>query len=141
MLLSLISLIISLVALGFSIFVYLKHDRKLKEYQIHSIEEEQRARRSAVLRVEKIMEPSLSGGNNVYFRITNIGKAKARKVHLHSDPKAMIQGDFDVECLNPGQSEDRYVCLGIEDGDRFHLTFHWDDEEGHHSDEQWICFG
>lgn len=141
MVLSIISLVVSFLALGFTVFVYLKHDKKLKEYQVFSIEENERAKRSAKIKVEKVIETKFNGSNNIYFRISNIGQAKAKNVHLHSEPKAMLQGDFDVDCLNPGQEEDRFVCLGLEDGDRFHLTFRWDDGEGHHEDDQWICFG
>ena len=140
MALTIISLCVSCLALGFSVFVYVKHDKKLKEYQIRSIEEECRLNRMALLRVEKIVEPMFPAGNHIYFRITNVGKAKAMNVRLHSEPKTMVGGDLDMVCLNPGQAERRYVNLSASDDGKYHLTYCWNDGEGHHEEDQWIHF-
>lgn len=139
--LSIISLCVSFLALVFSVFVYVKHDKKLKEYQVYKIEEELRAKRSAVLRVEKVIEPNIRGFNDVFFVLRNDGRAKAIDVLLHCEPNIMVGGDFRIECLNPGQEERRMVALGLGDGDKFELTYEWTDEEGRHKDSSWTCFG
>ena len=139
--LSIISLCVSLSALGFSVFVYVKHDKKLKEYQVRKIEEEVKAKRSAMLRAEKVIEPNIRGCNDVFFVLRNDGRAKARNVLLHCEPNVMIGGDFRIECLNPGQEERCTVALGLNDGDKFELIYEWTDEEGRHKDSSWMYFG
>lgn len=139
--LSIISLCVSLLALGFSVFVYVKHDKKLKEYQVYKIEEELRAKKSAILRMNKLLVPNSRGYSDAYFVMRNEGRAKALNVHLHCEPNILLHGDFAIHCLNPGQEERRCAVLTIGGPHKVELTYRWDDELGHHADNCWICFG
>lgn len=139
--LSIISLCVSFLALGFSIFVYMKHDKKLKEYQVYKIEEELRAKKSAMLRVDKLLIPNSCGYSDAYFVVRNEGRAKALNVFLHCEPNILMHRDFKINCLNSGQEERRCAVLVIGGPNEVELTYRWDDELGHHEDNCWICFG
>jgi hypothetical protein len=56
---------VSVLALAFTWYVYVKHDRILKKYQVKKYEEEERNKKAALIHVEKLMEPNIRGGNNI----------------------------------------------------------------------------
>src|SRR5690606_2878301 len=80
-----ISLTLSIAAFLGSIFTYFKHDRilkrqekKLNEYQLQKIEQEQEDNKKAVLRAEL----QNAGSNKRNLQIANVGLSTAKNVRL-----------------------------------------------------------
>ena len=85
MVLDIIAIVFSAVALGFSIYVYIKHDRRIKpleleiaEYQAKEIREQEAAKNFAVLDVRsRYVKPG-----NLYITIINCGQATATNLQV-----------------------------------------------------------
>ena len=108
-----ISLTLSIAAFLGSIFTYFKHDRilkrqekKLNEYQLQKIEQEQEDNKKAVLRAEL----QNAGSNKRNLQIANVGLSTAKNVRLRlSDdtyPKFLLTNPFPYSTLHANEKID-----------------------------------
>lgn len=142
------ALVLSVISLSFSAFIYFRHDKKLKkqealinQQQLDRQEAEKLASISAKIKVDRIIRHNSSGSNGVYLLISNIGQAKAQDVVVVSKPNILVGSSFRAEFINPGQVIERVAILGMSDGDEFEISYEWNDGIGHHSDRTMIYFG
>lgn len=85
MVLSIIAILLSAAAFGFSLYVYIKHDRRIKpleleiaEYHAKEIREKESAKSLAVIDAcSRYVKPG-----NLYITITNTGQATATNVQV-----------------------------------------------------------
>ena len=85
MVLNIIALVLSAAALGFSIFVYIRHDKRLKpleleiaQHQVNEIHEQEAAKAIANLDARsRYVKPG-----NLFVTITNNGQASASNVQV-----------------------------------------------------------
>ncbi len=142
------ALILSVIALSFSVFIYFRHDKKLKkqeaslnQWQLDRQEAEKVASISAKIKVERLIRQDSSGRNGVFLLISNVGQAKAQEVVVVSRPNMLVGNGFRAKFINPGQVIERVVVLGLSDSDEFEVSYDWEDGIGHHSDSTMIYFG
>lgn len=118
MVLDIIALIFSAAALGFSIFVYIRHDKRLKpleleiaQHQVNEIREQEAAKDIASLdALSRYVRPG-----NLYVTVTNNGKAPASDIQVEVLENAnkfplLSSGILPYSCLPSGHSfELRYM--------------------------------
>ena len=134
--LSVVSLIVALGALTFSLVTYFAHDKKIKKqeatlnaYQLAKIEEEKTNDKKALIRAELIVE----GRADRAIRIRNVGKALARNVSIEfldgSDDGITIYNDNSpYEFINASDYIDMRTFCSQVAPPYLKLKFKWDDE-------------
>ncbi len=131
---TIITAVISSLALLFSIFTYCKHDRKLKEqehmlneYQIHFMEVTDEENKRAIVRAEIIK----TGNGKRTLRIHNIGKAKATNLIIEMpNPNELNYSNSLPQLykeLLPNAYRDVILFL-CEGEDELTLRYTWTDE-------------
>lgn len=128
-----VSLIISILAILGSLYVYFSHDRKLKkqesklnELQLSEIKESKEDRMKAIVR----MNTSYSSKGNGILYLFNVGKAEARNISwlFDNDILEKINKEGTYERLSPGQSIGfNYYLLSGKDY-KTNVTITWEDD-------------
>ena len=128
-----VSLIISILAILGSLYVYFSHDRKLKkqesklnELQLSEIKESKEDRMKAIVR----MNTSYSSKGNGILYLFNEGKAEARNISwlFDNDILEKINKEGTYERLSPGQSIGfNYYLLSGKDY-KTNVTITWKDD-------------
>ena len=130
-----ISIIIATLALLFSVFTYLAHDRKLKkqekklnDYQLRMMEQSEDENKKAVIRA-KVDKPA--GGRRTLY-ICNIGKAKARNLIVD------VPNPDDVYAANPRfpqtfaellpNAHREFTLFLVEGNHELTLSYAWEDD-------------
>ena len=136
-----VSLVVGICALIFSIGVYVIHDRKLKqqqkiiyEYQLRVIEKEFDEHNKAEVRASIInRQCDHSGNRSGTFIIKNYGKATAYNVRFSRDYKinfyAVDSRMFYHQLLSEEAQETYFECQW-NTGGRIDAVVTWDDESG-----------
>ena len=133
------SLFIAILALTFSVFVYVSHDRKLKkqegrlnDYQLQKIVEEKNEKSMAAIRANVIKHDK---GRRV-IKIFNSGKAIARNIRVEvlNDDHGLIFLDFNdrfpFPFMNPQDSSEFSGFITEAPTNNLHLKIIWDDSSG-----------
>ena len=128
-----VSLIISILAILGSLYVYFSHDRKLKkqesklnELQLSEIKESKEDRMKAIVR----MNTSYSSKGNGILYLFNEGKAEARNISwlFDNDILEKINKEGTYERLSPGQRIGfNYYLLSGKDY-KTNVTITWKDD-------------
>ncbi len=146
--LSWVSIVISVLAMAGSIFVYLRHDKRLKEqqdqlneqqkiindYQLQKITKEEENGRKAEMRMNITRSPK--GNREIFF--FNAGKSDARnvKVRLLSDNindfvahKMNDKGEWGpYDVINPQDNRTDNLILYSLSSDEIKVEITWDDD-------------
>ena len=133
---SFVSLIVALGALGFSVFTYFAHDRELKrqeriinDFQLSALAREEAELKKAQIR-GNIIKTSAKGGREL--RIFNAGKSQARNVKvewLNEENSVLLQDDFsDIGVLTPQNYRAFHMALCMGHHDTMKLRYTWDDD-------------
>lgn len=127
-----LGLIVSFLALGFSIFTYLKHDSKIKkqsalinQYQIDKINEEKEKSTRAIIEGNLIKQ---NKGKRV-LKVYNKGKSTAKDVQVNfPDIKGLMMGSnpSPIE-IRPQQSIDFDFFVSSGAPDIITIEFKWKD--------------
>ena len=137
-------LLISLLALGFSIFTYIKHDSKIKkqsalinEYEIEKIKDEKIRSKKAIIEGNLIKN---NKGNRI-LKIYNRGKSVAKDVTVNiPDTKGIMIGSNPTPIeIRPQQGIeiDFFVTMGAPD--LLTIEYYWkDDFSSDNSDTQTV---
>lgn len=131
------SLTIAILALLFSAFTYLKHDKKLKdqerkinEYQLKKIEKDDLESKKAAIRGNIIK--GLKG--NRTLKVYNSGRAIARNIRIEGlDVEGLFhRADevFPYELMNPKDYTEVNIMLSSNCSPTVKLKYIWDDESG-----------
>lgn len=141
-----ISLVISILTLTFSIFVYFTHDKKLNAQQkrlnelaLQKAAQEDEASKKAIIFLahERV-------GKSDKLIITNKGQATAYNVHLTShveeDPVMTLNIPPHWDSLKPGQEVRRPIVLFIGSVTQVTYDITWQDELGEHKDQQMVDY-
>lgn len=135
---NIISIIIALLALLFSVITYFIHDRKLKEqekilneYQLRVLAQVEEENKKAIIRARTV---KTIGGKRTLL-IYNIGKAKARNLIVAMDNGEQViaaRPGFPVTYpeLFPNTSREITLFLLTEGDDDVILNYTWDDDSG-----------
>lgn len=133
------SLIISIAALLFSGYVYIAHDRKLKQqqkilnaYQIEAMEKDKTEQKKAEVRVSltnKQFSNSYSYWSGIMV-IKNYGKAVAHHVRIDKWGKRDFRGFENFTCLQllPQETQEVPVTWLMHDCGELQVTVFWNDE-------------
>ena len=130
-----ISIVIAVLALLFSVFTYAIHDRKLKqqekllnEYQLRALAQGEEENKRAVIRARTI---KTRGGQRTLY-INNTGKAKARNltISLEEDDQIIAtRPNMPVTYSELLPDASREIVLLLSEGDDvLTLNYTWDDE-------------
>lgn len=127
-------LIISILALGFSLFIYFKHDSKIKkqsalinEYQIDQIKEEKQKSQKAIIEGNLIKG---SRGKRV-LKVYNKGRSIARDVNvIIPETKGFLMNGSHVSPieLRPQQNMDIDFIITMGAPDILTVEFNWKDD-------------
>ena len=131
------SLIIAILALLFSAFTYLKHDKKLKdqarkinEYQVKKIEKDDLESKKAAIRGNIVK--GLKGNRTI--KVYNSGRAIARNIRIEGlDVEGLFhRADevFPYELMNPQDYTEVNIMLSSNCSPTVKLKYIWDDESG-----------
>lgn len=136
--LSIISLIASLVALGFSFYTYFVHDSILKkqekiinDFQVKALEREEAETKKAKIRANII--DGLGKGNRE-LRIFNAGQVTARNVKVEwlncrDDNGIYVSEDFsDLGDMSPQNLWKVRLSLNCGHEPKMHLRYTWSDD-------------
>ena len=137
-----VSIIIATLALLFSIFTYVTHDRKLKmqekhlnEYQLRALAQGEEQNKKAIIRAKSVK--TTSGKRTVY--IINKGKAKARNLTVaieESDQVIATRPNLPVNYSELLPDAPREIVLHLAEGDNvLTLNYTWDDDFGSNNQE------
>lgn len=129
------SIIISTLALFFSVFTYVVHDRKLKkqekllnEYQLRALAQGEEENKKAVIRAKAI---KVKGGLRTLY-ICNTGKAKARNVIVAMDMDNQVfatRPKLPVTYSELLPDAPREIILHLTEGDDvLTLNYTWEDD-------------
>lgn len=141
-----ISIIIATLALLFSVFTYVTHDRKLKkqekqlnEYQIRALAQGEEENKKAVIRAKA---QKIKGGQRTLY-ICNTGKSKARNVTVAMEKVDQVfatRPDMPVTYPELLPDAPRGIILYLSEGDDIlTLNYSWDDDLGtDHKESQTI---
>ena len=135
------SLIISVLALIASVFTYLRHDKKLKEqerrineYQLKQIEEENLENKKAAIRGNIVK--GLKSGRTL--KVYNSGRATARNIRVEGlDVNGifyMRRDIFPYELMNPQDYTELTMHLTCGCPSTIKLKYIWDDEYGNNNE-------
>lgn len=136
------SIIIATLALLFSIFTYVAHDRKLKnqekllnEYQLRALAQGEEDNKKAVIRAKAL---KIKNGQRTLL-ICNIGKAKARNVVVAMDKDDQVfatRPKMPVSYSELLPDAPREIILHLTEGDDIlTLNYTWDDDFGSNNQE------
>lgn len=131
------SLIIAILALLFSAFTYLKHDKKLKDqerkindYQLKKIEKDDLESKKAAIRGNIIKSPK----GHVTLKVYNSGRAAARNIRIEGleIPGLFYNADglLPYELMNPQDYTEISIMLFNNCFPTIKLKYIWDDESG-----------
>lgn len=115
---SIVSSVLSLVAITLTIVMYFKHDKRLKKqeerlntYQLKKIDNEETENKKAQIRGNIVK----NGSGSRILKIFNFGKSIARNVRIEywGDMEGIIPRDdhFPYELLNPQDSTEIYLIV------------------------------
>lgn len=129
------SLLISLLALGTSVFTYFRHDRELKK-QEQKINNYQIAQMEAAAEENKkanICGKIRQSGNRYILTVSNSGKAIARDIRIEGlNSRYIIHNAnhlFPYKLLNPLECVEITIDrVGLIYIDRLDLVYYWKDE-------------
>lgn len=135
------SIIIAILALLFSIFTYVTHDRKLKEqekqlneYRLRAFAKDEEENKKAVIRAKAVK----SGGRCTVF-ICNMGNAKAKNLTVAMDNEEQVSAtrpDLPVTYHELLPDASREILLLLTEGDdELTLNYTWDDDFGTNNKE------
>ena len=131
-------LILSLAAFGFSLYVYVVFDRKLKmqaielnEFKLMQIKKEEWLRKSAYISTS--VKKDASG---YILVITNSGQSTACNVFVACAPNVLSGAIFKGPLLRPGQTTEQSLSLGMVAQGYLDVSIEWDDDNGHHKETQ-----
>ena len=130
-----ISIIIAILALLFSVFTYVTHDHKLKkqekqlnEYQLRALAQGEEENKKAIIRAKAII---IKGGQRTLY-ICNTGKAKARNVIVAMDKDDQVfatRPELPVTYAELLPDAPRAIILHLTEGDDvLTLNYTWDDD-------------
>lgn len=130
-----ISIIIAILALLFSLFTYVTHDRKLKkqekllnEYQLRALAQGEADNKKAIIRAKAVKN---TGGKRTVF-IYNNGKVKARNVIVATDNANQVfatRPDLPITYPELLPDAPREIILFLAAGDNvLTLNYTWDDD-------------
>lgn len=135
---TIISLIASLIALGFSFYTYFAHDSILKrqekiinEFQVRALEREESETKKAKIRGNII---DVHGKGNRELRIFNAGQITARNVKVEwlncrDDDGVYVSEDFsDLGDLSPHNPWKVRLSLNCGHERKMHLRYTWADD-------------
>ena len=139
------SLIISILALLFSAFTYLMHDKKLKvqerkinEYQLRLFEKEDIENQKAAIRGNIVK--GLKG--NRALKVFNSGRATARNIRIDGlDVNGLFhRADelFPYELMNPQDYTEIFICPTLGCPHTIKLKYIWDDESGKNNEYEQV---
>lgn len=139
------SLYIAILALAFSLFVYISHDRKLKEqerrlneHQLQKIAAEKSEQAMAAVRANIIKQEK---GRRL-IKIFNSGKAVARNVNVevrnddHGFTFLDFTDRFPFPFLNPQDSTEFSGFVTEAPTNNLYLKITWDDDSGENRNHQ-----
>lgn len=131
-----LSLVISIITLLFSIVVYWTHDRKLKtqerllnEYHLRSFAQSETENKQAVIRA--VVKDNDRGGSRI-LRIINKGKSKAKNLSIAFSDQTQItlirpELPYVINQLLPGEYRE-FVMFLCEGDDEATFMFKWEDD-------------
>jgi len=130
-----VSIILSLLALAFTGYTYLAHDKKLKEqerllndYQLRSLKQGEEENLKAIIRAKAV---KTTGGKRTLY-IYNAGKTKARNIVIELPVEKQVYSsspNFPLMYNELLPEAFREVTLFLCEGDdELTLNFTWDDD-------------
>ena len=147
---SLIGTGVSLIGIGFTVYVYFSHDKKLNEQQ-KKLNEQQKQLNTIAL--EKAHQEVIDNKRAKIFLkhenhklvITNIGKAIARNITLttnekNTDPLFRRNPSPSWAELKPGQSLEQTVIITNLTASEVRYDIAWTDDNGEQSDTQTVYY-
>lgn len=131
------SLIIAILALLFSAFTYLKHDKKLKDqerkindYQLKKIEKDDLESKKAAIRGNIIKSPK----GHVTLKVYNSGRAAARNIRVEGLEISGLfhnaAGLLPYKLMNPQDYTEITINPLTDSLSIIDLKYIWDDESG-----------
>ena len=138
-----LSALLAIFALGFSLYTFFAHDRRLKkqenllnEYQLRSLAQSEEENKKAIIRAKAV---KYNSGNRTLY-IYNTGKAKARNLKVEMPNDKQVFASRPVFPLNYDEllpDASREVTLFLTEGDNvLTLTFEWEDDYSKDNKEQ-----
>ena len=131
-----ISLLLSIVALSFSLYVYIAFDRRLKRQSIElnelalmKIKNDEWLRKSARISVSTKQDSS-----GYILVITNSGQSTARDVFVACTPNVISGAIFTGPSLRPGQTVEQSLSIGMMAQGFLNVETEWNDGNGHHKE-------
>ena len=138
-----ISLIVSLIGTGFTIYMYFTHNKKLNEQQ----------KQLNAIALEKAHQAAIDNKSAKIFLkhenhklvIINIGKATARNITLttdekNTDPLFRRNPSPSWAELKPGQSLEQAVIITNRTASEVRYEIAWTDDNGEQSDTQTVYY-
>lgn len=140
---NIISSVLSIIAIGFSLYTYYVYDRKLKKqehlihtYQLRQFQSEEQENKKADI----VGEISLIRGEKYILNICNKGRASAKNIHIEG---------FDIEnysicniailpykCLNSNETFSLNIFRIRRSIPTMTITYIWDDDWGNNRKKQ-----
>lgn len=132
-----VSIIISIIALSFSVITYIIHDRKIKKqeklinaYQIEKIEEEKNELKKAIIKAN-----AFYNGKATTIKVFNTGKCVAKDIRFEilSECQGFFldtNGIFPYEIMNPQDSTQLTLHSYIDCPDKIKIRLLWNDDFG-----------
>ncbi len=128
-----ISIIISVLALGFSAYTYITHDLKIKkqekilnDYQINEIENKKTESKKAIIEANTV---KVNAGQNI-IKIYNKGQSMARNVNMilnNSENEIILsRNPFPID-IKPQHSVEILIFLTTGCPDKIKIGFEWED--------------
>lgn len=129
---AIIGIVISLIALMFSLFTYFKHDLKIKQqsallnkYQLEKIDKEKEEQKKAIIEANLIIG---STGSRI-LKVYNKGKSTAKKVNIKIPDTEGLQA-INNPCpidIRPQNGIDIMLAFTLETPDKINIEFEWQD--------------
>ena len=124
------SLIVALVALGFSLWGYFVYDRPIKQLQKQDLEQESLAKKQARLKIDYTQNEF----RNSIFRVENVGRSDARNIVLKGISEEPVfygrsitnNKEYVVGTLRPNDSA--HVIRTCYRRQRLTMVVTWDDD-------------
>ena len=155
-----ISLIISLGAIGFTIYVYFAHNKQLNEQQeklnAQQTQLNEQQKQLNTMALEKAKQEAIDSKCAKIFLnvdkncnphkliITNNGKSTAHNITItgdkHKDPLSYCNQSPSWPELKPGQSLEQPIIISYLTASQVHYTIAWIDDNGEHSDSQVVYY-
>ena len=131
---AIISFLIAVISFAWGIYVYFRHENKLKkqeciinDFTIKKNREEEENKKKAILGLKGIKKED----NKRFIRVYNNGLAEGRNVNVSIDDideHIMPRPPMDIPLLNPNENFEIFCLTTTQRKDRYRCTITWDDD-------------